>query len=262
MASFCADLPLPVRQATILGTLMSFADFRSRLFLITPPLSVAAWDASFPARFQAALSGSRNVAGQDAQADQADQGLGDVGCILLDVKSEDDRALDSLLEPLVRQAQARNVAVLILDDTRLAGRLGADGIQISDPKILDPQDQARLQDNGLMLGVGGINTRHLALQTGERGVDYLFFGRTDREATPQTHPKTLGLSLWWAQMMAIPCVALAGTEDEAFDALAMGGVEFIAVREQVWRAGDPAQEVERLNSRLDTIARQRMAEAA
>jgi thiamine-phosphate pyrophosphorylase len=143
----------------------------------------------------------------------------------------------------------------------LADRLDADGIHLTDPKVLDADAQAKLADRGMIVGIGGINTRHLALQVGEREPDYLFFGRTDRDATEETHPKTVTLATWWAQMMKIPCVALSGTSDEAFTSLAEAGVEFLAVREQIWNADDPGAEVARLNTMLDAIAHKR-AEAA
>lgn len=218
---------------------MALSDYRSRLFLITP----IDRPADFPARLEAALSG------------------GDIGCVLIDLELEAIVQADDLA-PLVKTAQDNDVAVLIADDTQLAGRLGADGVHLSTPKGADRDDQARLQKGGMIVGTAGINTRHLALEAGERAFDYLFFGRTDREQAQDNHPKTEVLSLWWAEMMAVPCVAFAGTSRNAFEALARGGVEFIAVRDEIWQADDPAATVSDLNTTLDAIAQQRMTEAA
>lgn len=230
---------------------MAFSDYRSRLFLITPSLTSDAWGDDFMARFEAALSGTRI----DSNANQD----GDVGCVLIDGDATDERTFMERAEPLVKLAQAQNVAAIIMGDSRIAGRLDADGVHVPDPKALDQDEQNKLQERGLIIGCGGINTRHLALNTGEREFDYLFFGRTDREPTPDNHPKTVALSLWWAQMMSLPCVALAGTTDEAFEQLAQGGVEFIALREQIWQAEDPAAQIIALNTKLDEIAQNRMS---
>ena len=219
---------------------MAFADFRTRLFLVTPFERSEA----FSQAFASALSG------------------GDVACLLVDGDRSDERAFVDASAPYVQTAQDADIAVLVMDDTRLAGRLDADGVHLREPKALDTEEQEKLQERGLIVGTGGINTRHLALQTGERGFDYLFFGRTDRDATDDNHPKTETLALWWAEMMAIPCVALAGTSDEAFIKLAEGGAEFIAVREQIWQANNPGQEIARLNTMLDAIAHRRMEAAA
>jgi thiamine-phosphate pyrophosphorylase len=218
---------------------MAFLDFRSRLFLITP----RTLPEDFSERFASALAG------------------GDIGCMLFDGDQSDERAFQDFAAPYVQTAQGANVAVLVADDNRLADRLDADGIHLTDPKVLDADAQAKLADRGMIVGIGGINTRHLALQVGEREPDYLFFGRTDRDATEETHPKTVTLATWWAPMMTIPCVALTGTSDAAFEELARAGVEFIAVREQIWNAEDPGAEVARLNTMLDAIAHKR-AEAA
>ncbi|MFN3172593.1 MAG: thiamine phosphate synthase [Hyphomicrobiales bacterium] len=218
---------------------MAFLDFRSRLFLITP----RTLPEDFSQRFASAVAG------------------GDIGCMLFDGDQSDERAFQDNAAPYVQTAQGANIAVLVADDNRLADRLDADGVHLTDPKAMDTDTQTKLADRGMIVGIGGINTRHLALSTGEREPDYLFFGRTDREATEETHPKTVTLSTWWAQMMKIPCVALAGTSDEAFTALAEAGVEFLAVREQIWNAEDPGAEVKRLNTMLDAIAHKR-AEAA
>ncbi|MFK7791252.1 MAG: thiamine phosphate synthase [Devosiaceae bacterium] len=219
---------------------MAFSDFRTRLFLITPRTPPE----DFMERFASALAG------------------GDIGCLLIDGDQTDDRAFQDFASPFVQTAQSANVAVLVIDDTRLSERLGTDGVHMSEPKVLDSTEQTKLQDRGVIVGSGAINTKHLAMQTGERELDYLFFGRLDREPTEETHPKTVTLTTWWAQMMAIPCVALSGTSDEAFCALAEAGAEFIAVREHIWQSDDPGAEIARLNSMLDTIAKKRMEAAA
>ena len=218
---------------------MAFQDFRTRLFLITP----RALPENFAESFAGALSS------------------GDIGCVLIDLEPEAIVQTDDLA-PLVKAAQDKDVAVLVAGDTQLAGRLSADGVHVPSPKSLDRDDQDRLQKGGMIIGCAGINSRHLALETGERGFDYLFFGRTDRTQETDNHPKTETLSLWWAQMMAVPCVAFSGTSDEAVQTLARGGVEFIAVRNEVWGADDLTAKIAELNTTLDTIARQRMAEVA
>ncbi|MBV6659214.1 MAG: thiamine phosphate synthase [Devosiaceae bacterium] len=214
---------------------MALSDYRSRLFLIAPDDPQPA----FADQLSAALSG------------------GDVACVLL--TPSHDAALN---KALVQQGQDAGAAVLIADDTPAAGRLGADGVHLSQAKAMDDATLAKWQDGGSIVGTAGINTRHLALDTGERGFDYLFFGRTDREQEPETHPKTTALATWWAEVMAVPCVAFSGTSSAAFEALAHAGVEFIAVRDEVWTATDPAEAVRTLNSALDRIAQLRMEAAA
>ncbi|MEM6382091.1 MAG: thiamine phosphate synthase [Pseudomonadota bacterium] len=214
---------------------MALTDYRSRLFLITPQ----AWPDDLEDRAEAAFSG------------------GDIACILLEGTPDQTRVKD-----LTASAQAQGIAVLIADDTQLAGRVGADGVHMTDPKQLPAADIAKRQEVGEIVGCAGINTRHLALEMGERGFDYLFFGRTDRPIDRDTHPKTRSLSSWWAQMMTVPCVAISGSSDDAFEELAASGVEFIAIRDQIWDDPAPAERVRRYNSALDKVAQKRMNAAA
>ncbi|MEM6711707.1 MAG: thiamine phosphate synthase [Pseudomonadota bacterium] len=223
---------------------MPLEDFRSRLFLVMPQRMSSNEGDDFTAKFASALAG------------------GDIACLLIDDEVTDERAFHATMQPYVETAQSTNIAVLIRNDTRMAGRLDVDGVHLNDAKTLDLDDQRALHERGLIVGCGGLNTRHKVLETGEREVDYLFFGRTDRPIEADTHPKTKTLSLWSAQMMAVPSVALAGASNEAFLELAEGGVEFIAVREQVWNAENPGEAVRQFNLTLDKVAQQRKEAAA
>ncbi len=219
---------------------MPLEDYRSRLFLVAPQTPPP----DFSQKFASALAG------------------GDIACLLMDGDTTDPKAFTNWAAPYVQTAQSANIAVLVQDDTRLAGHLEADGIHVNDGPGLDPSEQEKLQERGLIIGTGGLNTRHVALQVGEREPDYVFFGRTDRDLESDNHPKTETLSVWWAQMMTIPCVAFAGTSDAAFTKLAEEGVEFVAVRDQIWDAENPGAIVAHLNRLLNAAAQKRMEAAA
>ena len=62
-----------------------------------------------------------------------------------------------------------------------------------------------------MVGAGGAKTRDDALELGEQRPDYLFFGRFGYDNTPEPHPRNLTLGRWWAEMIEIPCIVLAGS---------------------------------------------------
>ncbi|MBP0644271.1 hypothetical protein J8J17_20960, partial [Mycobacterium tuberculosis] len=48
-----------------------------------------------------------------------------------------------------------------------------------------------------IVGAGGLKTRHAAMEAGERDVDYVFFGLTERAEDDDVHPRTLELAAWW-----------------------------------------------------------------
>jgi thiamine-phosphate pyrophosphorylase len=88
-----------------------------------------------------------------------------------------------------------------------------------------------------MVGAGGIASRHEAMLAAECAVDYVFLGSAnparDRPVAAMT---ILDLTEWCSELFQIPCVAYAGSLDEA-EALGLAGAEFIAAGVLVW--GDP-----------------------
>lgn len=208
-------------------------DYRSRLFLI--------------------VRAGEHMPSTDAVA--AALSGGDVGCLLIEGLSADDADSMRELQPTIEDAQARDVAVVIADDVRAVSRLSADGLHIGNPNLVSDDDLKQWRKRELIVGTAGIANRHQAMHQGERGFDYVFFGRTDKDQTGENHTKTAELAAWWSEIMEIPCVAIAGHSDEAVLELAAAGVEFIAVGDQIWTSSDPAVTVRDLNRLLESVAR-------
>ena len=76
------------------------------------------------------------------------------------------------------RAQARGVAALVQNDTRIAGRVRADGVHI-DTGLADLAAAVEKLRPKLIVGAGGLRSRHEAMTAGEANPDYLFFGRLD-----------------------------------------------------------------------------------
>ncbi|WP_187968701.1 thiamine phosphate synthase [Aquibium microcysteis] len=201
------------------------APIRCRLVLIAPE-DVGA------AALEAALSG------------------GDVASVILPQYGLDDAAFQKLAEVLVPVIQARGAAAMIAGDTRVAARVKADGVHVEGkPDVLaDAID--RLQDK-MMVGTGGAKTRDDALDLGELRPDYLFFGRFGYDNTPAPHHRNLTLGAWWAEMIEVPCIVMAGSDIASVADVARTGVEFVAVSAAVFGATDPAAAVAEANRLLD-----------
>ncbi|PTW59654.1 thiamine-phosphate pyrophosphorylase [Breoghania corrubedonensis] len=207
--------------------------FRSRLFLITP----TDFDAeAFAAPLGEALSG------------------GDVACLLITLPEGDEDAAQLLAEKIVPIAQEAGVAALILNDTRVAGRARADGVQI-DSGLEDLKlAQETFQPNRIV-GVGHIKERHHAMELAELDTDYVFFGMLDLEEHDEAHRKTIDFADWWAEVFEIPCVALAGRDIASVRPVAETKAEFVALRAGVWdHPKGPKAAVEEANAILDTVA--------
>lgn len=179
---------------------------------------------------------------------------GDVASLILPCYGLHEAAFQALAERLVPIAQEAGVAVVIAGDTRIAARIKADGVHIESGRQALDDAVDRLQDK-MMVGTGGIKTRDEALDLGEARPDYVFFGRFGYDNTPEPHPRNLNLADWWAEMIEIPCIVLAGSSIESVETVAATGAEFVALSAAVFSEGlDPREQVTKANLLLDQKA--------
>lgn len=188
-----------------------------RLYLITPPV--------LPADFDRILAEALDA--------------GDVAALQLRLKETPETDLKRIIERLRPIAQSRNVAFLLNDNPALAVQTGCDGAHVGQTDM--PTKQARKILGDLTLGVTCHNSRHLAMEAGEAGADYVafgaFFASTTKEPPEMAEIETLRI---WAQTMEIPCVAIGGINAENCAPLVTAGAEFLAVSGSVWNHKDGA----------------------
>jgi thiamine-phosphate pyrophosphorylase len=184
----------------------------AQLYLISPP-DVGG---DFPARLEMALSGGPAAAFQ------------------FRVKSLDQHEAARLAGPLLDICRARDVAFLVNDDMHLAKRLGADGVHLGQADG-DPRDARALLGPAAQIGVTCHDSRHLAMEAGEAGADYVAFGAFFPTATKDVHhqPDPSILS-WWSRLFELPCVAIGGITPENARILVEAGADFLAVCSAVW----------------------------
>lgn len=207
---------------------------RCRLYLITPP----------------------EITDLAAFAHDLDQALdgGDVACLQLRLKSRDgvpapDSHILALGRHVVPRAQDRGVAVLMNDRPDLAVELGADGVHVGQSDT--PYAQARkLVGPNAIIGVTCHASRHLAMEAGEAGADYVAFGAfyptETKDPSAKAEPELLS---WWQEMVETPCVAIGGVTVENARPLVEAGADFLAVSAGVWkREGGPAGAVRAFNA--------------
>jgi thiamine-phosphate pyrophosphorylase len=179
---------------------------------------------------------------------------GDVASLILPAYDAGDAAFQSRAESLVPVAQAQGIAVMIEGDTRVAGRVGADGIHFEGRKAGLEELIEKFQGR-MMIGAGGAKNRDDALELGEARPDYMFFGRFGYDNTPKPHPRNLSLGGWWAQMIELPSIVMAGNEIASVEDVAAIGAEFVALSSAVFAEdADPALRVAAANALLDETA--------
>ncbi len=107
----------------------------------------------------------------------------------------------------------------------------------------------------LIIGASGFETRHDALEAGERMPDYLFFGRLGGDIADEPHRKNLAMGEWWAEIVEIPCIVMAGGDVESVAAAAETRAEFIALSAAIFAdPKDAGTKVARANAILDELA--------
>jgi len=179
---------------------------------------------------------------------------GDVASLILPENGMDEASFQALAEEIVPVAQAAGVAVIIAGDTRIAGRVQADGIHVEVGKAELAETIGHFQAK-MMVGTGGAKTRDDALELGELRPDYMFFGRFGYDNKPEPHPRNLSLGQFWADVIQIPCIVMAGSDLASVTAVAATGAEFVALSSAVFAEGvDPKTAVAGANVLLDETA--------
>lgn len=179
---------------------------------------------------------------------------GDVASLILPENGMDEASFQALAEEIVPVAQAAGVAVIIAGDTRIAGRVQADGIHVEVGKAELAETIGHFQAK-MMVGTGGAKTRDDALELGELRPDYIFFGRFGYDNKPEPHPRNLSLGQFWADVIQIPCIVMAGSDLASVTAVAATGAEFVALSSAVFAEGvDPKTAVAGANVLLDETA--------
>lgn len=174
---------------------------------------------------------------------------GPVAAFQFRVKGVDQHAAAALAEPLQRICGDRDVAFLINDSISLAKRLGADGVHLGQGDG-DPREARSVLGPTAQIGVTCHDSRHLAMEAGEAGADYVAFGAFYPTATKEVrhHPDPAILS-WWTTVFEIPCVAIGGITPANARPLVEAGADFLAVSSAVW-GGDEVEAVKAFNQLL------------
>ncbi len=161
-------------------------------------------------------------------------GAGPVAAFQFRVKGRDQHEAARLAEPLQRRCAERDVAFIVNDSISLARRLGADGVHLGQADG-DPREARSLLGPRAQIGVTCHDSRHLAMEAGEAGADYVAFGAFFPTTTKETrHRPDPSILSWWSALFELPCVAIGGITPENGRVLVEAGADFLAVCSAVW----------------------------
>jgi thiamine-phosphate pyrophosphorylase len=203
---------------------------QTQLYLISP-LDVGG---DFPARLERALAAGARRHGDLVTAFQ------------FRVKDIDQHDAARLAAPLQAICAAHDVAFIVNDSVSLAKRLKADGVHLGQDDGSPKEARAELGREA-QIGVTCHASRHLAMEAGEAGADYVAFGafypsttKDKGEDAERPAPEILN---WWSKLFEIPCVAIGGVTPENCTPLIEAGADFLAVSGAVW-SGDEVAAIE------------------
>ena len=175
---------------------------------------------------------------------------GPVAAFQFRVKGTDEHAAAALAEPLQRICATRDVAFIVNDSVSLAKRIGADGVHLgqSDGAVTEARERLGRE---AQIGVTCHASRHLAMDAGDAGADYVAFGAffptTTKQVEHHVEPEIL---TWWQGLFELPCVAIGGITPENAPALVRAGADFLAVSGAVWGGDDEVAVVKALHAAI------------
>ncbi|APE28588.1 thiamine phosphate synthase [Aurantiacibacter gangjinensis] len=165
------------------------------------------------------------------------------------VKDVDQHEAARLAVPLQEICGAHEVGFIVNDSVPLAKRLKADGVHLgqSDGDIREARE---VLGREVQIGVTCHASRHLAMEAGEAGADYIAFGAFFPSQTKMSeHRPEPDVLEWWSQLFEIPCVAIGGITPDNCRPLVEAGADFLAVSNAVW-GGDEVAAIEAFKEKL------------
>jgi thiamine-phosphate pyrophosphorylase len=176
---------------------------------------------------------------------------GDVASVIIVQDALDEAAFLRAAEILVPIAQAAGAAALIAGDTRAIGRSGADGIHLTaEPRHV--ADAIKKSGGKSIVGANAGKSRDQALDVGEQRPDYIFIGKLNGDTHEDPHPRNLEMAEWWAEIIEIPAIIMAGNTVQSIRDAAATGVEFIALGAAVFASTNAKAAVAEANTILSS----------
>lgn len=159
---------------------------------------------------------------------------GPVAAFQFRVKDVDEHRAAALATPLQAICAEREVAFIVNDSISLAKRIRADGVHLGQGDG-DVREARAALGREAQIGVTCHASRHLAMEAGDVGADYVAFGAFFSSGTKETeHHAEPELLTWWQELFEIPCVAIGGITPDNGRMLVEAGADFLAVSGGVW----------------------------
>jgi thiamine-phosphate pyrophosphorylase len=201
---------------------------RPQIYLITPPeIDLEA----FPDRLAAVL---------DAR---------EIGCVRLALSSRDEDHVARAADACRAVAHARDVALVIEAHVLMVGRLGLDGVHLTDGARSVRKARKDLGSDAIVGAFCGVS-RHDGMNAGEAGADYVAFGPVGESPLGDGSSAPIELFEWWSEIIEVPVVAEGALTADLVARIAPV-TDFLGIGAEIWTGDDPLAEIRALLAPLD-----------
>lgn len=164
---------------------------------------------------------------------------GPIAALLLPQGSRDHASYEALVGAVLPITQKHECALLLDGHIAMARRLGADGVHLATGQGAFKQATQDLQPE-LIVGAGTVQTRDDAMNKGEAGADYIFFG----DPLGRPNPDMIEMAKWWGETFEVPCVVKLPNDADP----KMHPGEFIALGPRFWDEPTGMKRLENLHA--------------
>ncbi|HBS24224.1 MULTISPECIES: thiamine phosphate synthase [Thalassospira] len=193
------------------------ADDQTGLYLLTPPkIDLAV----FPDLLKSVLD------------------TGAIDCLQLRLKDVSDDEIRKAIDAILPLCSERDIPLILNDRPDIAKKSGADGVHVGEEDASYAEARAIMGEEHIV-GVSCYDSRHRAMELGEKGADYVAFGAfyptQTKEAKTSVTPEIIEI---WTTFTTVPCVAIGGITADNLGPIVEAGADFIAVTGGVWNHPD------------------------
>lgn len=161
----------------------------------------------------------------------------EIACLRMAMSGRDEQEISRAADALREVAHERDIAFVIDDHFLLAGRLGLDGVHLTDAAKSVRAARKSLGPDAIVGCFCG-NSRHDGLTAGEAGADYVSFGPMSTSELGDGSIADAELFQWWSEMIEVPIVAEGALTPELAKNLA-ASTDFFGIGSEIWSTDDP-----------------------
>ncbi len=150
--------------------------------------------------------------------------------------ADEIKRISEVLIPIFQDAK---ICFILNDDAKLAAEIGADGVHLGQEDG-DIKAARELLGDDAVIGITCHASRHLAMEAGEAGADYVAFGAfypttsKSEQALKHWGVPNPEIIRWWTDLIEVPCVAIGGITPQNAQILVQNGADFVAAISSVW----------------------------